>query len=92
MKQKYVVIHWTDATMNDHSNASREEAGEFDLIDGVAVGLLIKEDKEKVVISTDWFPKDDQFRQISVYPKSGITKIKRYTLEVKQKALNAKLG
>jgi len=28
-----------------------------------------------------WFPKDDQFRQIAVYPKSGITNIKKFTLK-----------
>jgi len=82
IKQQYVLIHWRDATMNDHNQCSRKEAESgYTLIDGVVAGFLIKEDKEKVVVALDWFPKDDQFRQIAVYPKSGITSIKRFTLK-----------
>lgn len=81
-KQQYVLIHWRDATMNDHEQNSRRIAEtEYNLIDGVVAGFLVKEDKEKVIVAMDWFPKDDQFRQIAVYPKSGITKIKRFILK-----------
>ena len=84
MKQQYVLIHWRDATMNDHNQCSRKEAeNEYNLIDGLVVGFLIKEDKEKVILALDWFPKDDQFRQIAVYPKSGITSIKKFILKDK---------
>ena len=81
IKQQYVLIHWVDATLNDTEQHSRKIAEEYELIGGVVAGFLVKEDKEKVIVAMDWFPKDDQFRQIAVYPKSGITNIKRLTLK-----------
>lgn len=76
MKQQYVLIHWRDATMNDHEQTSRKIAEtEYNLIDGVVAGFLVKEDKEKVVVGMDWFDFDDQFRVINTYPKSGIKKL-----------------
>ena len=80
-KQQYVLIYWIDATLNDAEQHSRKIAEEYGLINGVVAGFLVKEDKEKVIVAMDWFPKDDQFRQIAVYPKSGIISIKRFTLK-----------
>lgn len=83
MKQQYVLIHWRDAVLGSGDQQGREIAENYQLVDGVVAGFLVKEDKEKVVVAMDWFPKHDQFRQIAVYPKSGITNIKRFKLEKK---------
>jgi len=41
MKQQYVLIHWRDATMNDHNQCSRQEAEQsYDLIDGVIEEIM----------------------------------------------------
>lgn len=76
MKQKIAIINWHDSVMSDGRQVSRQEGkDEYELIRGVSVGLVVNETKEFVSIATDWFYRDDQFRQISVYPKSGIDKI-----------------
>lgn len=72
MKQKIVYIEWVDASMWGNSPYQREEAKELSLSHGFVSGFLIKEDKEKVVVGMDWFDCNDDFRNVQVYPKSGI--------------------
>lgn len=80
MKKEIVIIYWTDAAMHGLSQRSREETKELGLIDGIVVGHLVHENKERITVAMDHFPKDDEFRCINSYPKSGIKKIKKITL------------
>ena len=45
------------------------------LIHGFVCGILVEEDKEKVIVAMDWFDVEDQFRTLNTYPKSGIKKL-----------------
>lgn len=45
---------------------------EFDTIDAVIVGFLIYEDDEKVVLTHQWFPGQDDVRHTSVITKHSI--------------------
>lgn len=85
MKHKIAIINWVDASIHGSNTFTRKEAEESWLMEGVVVGLLVKEDKEKVVIAMDWFPKEDTFRTLQVYPKSGITKIQRLSIGMDNK-------
>lgn len=82
-KHTIAIINWVDASIHGSDTFTRKEAEESWLMEGVVVGLLVKEDKEKVVIAMDWFPKDDTFRTVQVYPKSGIKQIQRMIIEDK---------
>jgi len=75
VKQQIVFIEWIDASMWGTEQVSRKSAEDSGLSYGCVCGFLIKDDKEKVVVGMDWFPKDDQFRVINTYPKTGIKKL-----------------
>lgn len=80
--QQFVVIEWIDSAMHGMSQRSREDAKrECGLIKGVSGGMLVHEDDQQITIALDWFPVEDEFRQIASYPKSGITKVTRKELE-----------
>ena len=88
MKQKYCFIEWVDACMWGNDQVSRKKASEDSpLAHGFVCGFLIHEDKEKVVVGMDWFDKDDQFRVVNTYPKTGIKKliIKDFPIEPYEK-------
>lgn len=46
-----------------------ERKFDFDVICGWVVGLLVREDDDKIVITHEWFPSDDHVRCTSVIPK-----------------------
>ena len=77
--QKYeiVIIEWTDAAIHGSGSFSRKEAEDCKLIEGLAVGFLIKETKEFITIAMDMFPNEETLRTVQTYPKSGIKKIIR---------------
>lgn len=75
-----VIIFWTDASMHGTTQRSVEECKELGLIDGIASGIKVHEDKKQITIALDYFPVDKQFRQIASYPKSGIKQIIRKKL------------
>lgn len=77
---KLAVIWWTDAAMHGTSQRSFAEAKECGLVEGIAAGFIVYEDKKQITLALDWFPEDNQFRQLASYPKSGIKKIKRTPL------------
>ena len=82
MKQQVAIIHWHDSVMSDGMQVSRKEGiEEYRPILGVSVGLVVNNTKDFLSIATDWFYKDDQFRQISVYPKSAIDKIQFFEVK-----------
>jgi len=52
---------------------------------GIAVGHILYEDTERIVLAMDHFKfpnQEEQFRVVSTYPKSGIKKIIHYTIKV----------
>lgn len=78
--QQIAVIEWTDAAMHGTEQFSREETKKLNLVEGVAVGIIVHEDRKQITLAMDWFYKDDQFRQVSSYPKSGIRSVIRKEL------------
>ncbi|HNU76708.1 MAG TPA: hypothetical protein PKL88_03265 [bacterium] len=76
MKQQVAIINWHDSVMSDGMQVSRQKGIDYyKPVLGVSVGLVVNNNKDFISIATDWFYKDDQFRQISVYPKSAIDKL-----------------
>lgn len=75
------MIEWTDAAMHGTEQFSRDETKKLGLVEGVAVGIIVHEDRKQITLAMDWFHTDDQFRQVASYPKSGIHAITRKTLE-----------
>ena len=85
--REVIVFHWKDASMQRKDQLTRSEWGDAKLIEGIVAGHLIHEDKERIVIGMDLFfeqqdIEEDNFRQVGVYPKSGIIKIiKKFILK-----------
>jgi len=77
MKKQFAIITWADATMHGTYQFTEKEVEEFGLMEGIAIGILVKEDKDSITLAMDWFYKDGSYRQLSTYPKSGIQKIIR---------------
>ena len=77
MKKQFAIINWTDCAMHGLDSFTQREVEKLGLIDGVAVGIIAKEDKESITLALDWFYDEGSYRQLSTYPKSGIHKIIR---------------
>ena len=76
IKKQIAIISWTDATMHGTDTFSEKELKDLTLMDGIAVGIIAKEDKKSVTLAMDLFH-DGGYRNLSTYPKSGIHKIIR---------------
>lgn len=87
MKKQIAIIWWKDAATHGSEQKTFSEIKEFGLIKGISCGVIVAEDKEKITLAQDCFPKDqqekamcyseDNFRSTSSYPKSQVKKIKR---------------
>lgn len=85
MKKQIAIINWTDASIEQTNSFSEDDLGNIGLVDGVAVGIIIKEDKKSISLAMDWFPNHKSYRSISTYPKSGIHKIIRKEIKSNEK-------
>lgn len=88
VKYQIAILFWRDAAIHGSEQGSREYwEKEADLANGVAVGHIVHEDKAKITLAMDYFVpdgvnvRDDQFRVVSTYPKSGIYQIIRKVIE-----------
>ncbi len=77
-KPKIICIDWLDCSILVDDQLNRKSIEPEGLIHGYAVGILVKETDEFIIIARDWFDKQDDFRGTAIYPKSGIKSIKRY--------------
>lgn len=75
MKKEIAILTWSDAAMHGDGTFWKEDFDKFHLIDGIAVGIVVKEDKESITLAMDWFYNENSYRQVHTYPKSGITKL-----------------
>ena len=87
MKYKIAVVYWTDATIESTEPLTRDEwIKRAKLMTGVSVGHILNETKEHITLAMDYFHgtdiQNETFRIVSTYPKSGIQKIIRQTIEV----------
>lgn len=81
MKKDIAIITWTDAAMHGSDSLNQQQVDEeCGLIEGVAVGVIAKEDKVSITLAMDWFYNEKTYRQLHTYPKSGIHKIIRKSL------------
>lgn len=86
-KDQFVLVYWKDAALHGTSQVSRKYAKEkMGLVKGISGGILVHEDKDQITMATDWFHQDDDFRNVSTIPKSGIYKIKRYRFNDEKEA------
>jgi len=87
MKREIIVFQWKDASIQVGEQLSRSKWENARLIEGIVAGHIIHENKERIIIGMDLFYKqedipEDDFRNVAVYPKSGIVKIiKRFELK-----------
>ena len=77
MKKQFAIINWTDAAIEGTNTFFEKDLEDVGLINGIAMGIIIKEDKKSISLAMDWFPDSKSYRQIATYPKSGIHKIIR---------------
>ena len=77
MKKQFAIINWNDAAMHGTDQFTEKETEKCGLMKGIAVGIIVKEDKESITLALDWFYEEKSYRQLSTYPKSGIQKIIR---------------
>lgn len=75
-----IIFLWKDATIHSAEQNPRSYWEKQSLISGVVAGHVILEDKDKIIVGLDLFPKqpgqeEDNYRNVAVYPKSGIVKI-----------------
>lgn len=73
-----IALHAKDWSGYDEQYAADAE---FDLMRGWVVGVLLREDDEKIVIAHHWFMKDKQVRHVTVVQKSCI--VRRVEFKVK---------
>ena len=88
MRSQIAIIYWVDSAIHGSEQKSREAWKSHKLVNGISVGIVVHEDKEQITIGQDWFYKDnlgslDEFRNVSSYPKKGITKIRRVILKTR---------
>jgi len=82
VKDKQIaIINWTDATLHGNDTFTEKGLKELGLINGIAVGIIVKEDKKSITLAMDWFYNNETYRQLSTYPKSGINNIQRKILK-----------
>jgi hypothetical protein len=87
VKYKIAVVYWTDAAIHGSDCMTREDwIAQAGLVPGISVGHILHETKEEITLAMDWFKGNvtgkDCFRVVGTYPKSGIQKIIRQTIEV----------
>ena len=77
MKKQFAIISWTDAAIEGTNTFFEKDLEDVGLINGIAVGVIVKEDKISITLALDWFYEVNSYRQLATYPKSGINKIIR---------------
>ena len=67
-----IFFQWADASMMGVGQYSLNETKDEGLIQGCVCGHLVEEREDCYVVALDYFPKDKQYRNVNIYPKSGI--------------------
>lgn len=84
--KQIIAIEWIDASISPSTDSfDQEEAEQEQLIHGFAVGVLVKEFKDRYVIARDWFDTYNTYRAVASYPKSGIVKVNKYKMAAPKK-------
>lgn len=64
---------------------SDKEAKECHLVKMLSAGFVVKEDRQVITLAQDWHPQDQQYRHVTVYPKSKSMHITReFVVEPKE--------
>ena len=85
MNKEIAIIFWKDSAIHGSEQRTLSEIKKLGLVNGISCGIIVDEDKEKITLAMDCFPKsqekegmvyeEDNFRVTSSYPKSGIKQI-----------------
>ena len=92
MKKQFAIINWTDAALHGHDSFSEKELKDLGLVNGIAIGIIAKEDKKSITLAMDWFYDLSDYRNLSTYPKSGINKIIRKEIKSNEKRQGQEKG
>ena len=86
-KRKYqrVEVEWEDACYNSgyYSPEKAKIGTEHVPITCLAIGFLLKHDRKRIVLASEYFPQDDDMRRVNTIPRKMIKKITRLKAEVK---------
>jgi len=89
-KKQLIILHWTDAAIEGAETIYERDLENVGLIEGIAVGVFVKEDKKSITLAIDWFYEHNSYRQVATYPKSGIHKIIRKDINLERKWIEMK--
>jgi len=76
--------------MHGNTSWTEKECKEFKLVDLISMGIIIRETDEYIVTGNDYCEEYNSYRNVVVYPKSGIKRIRR--VKVRGKKNNANLS
>ena len=84
------IVYWKDATLHGTHQVYGEDVKEYGLLKGIACGVVVHEDKEQITLALDYFPsssqyKEESFRVMSSYPKSGIYRMIKHKIQLEGK-------
>jgi len=80
-KPRLAVIWWKDATIYVGTTNFDKDDDEISLLDGLSVGWVTKDTGELIALAGDYWKDNDNFRTVSVYPKSQIQDIRYIEFE-----------
>lgn len=70
------VVHWKDAQIDNGDSKTEQEAQAFGLIEGLAAGILVCRDEEKIVLANDYFPEHGTYRGLRSYPMKSVLSVR----------------
>ena len=79
-KKRIAIIDWIDASMFGNSSQHEKDCRKYKLMKIKSVGIIIRETKKFITLGMDYCPEYRNYRDVNVYPKSGIRKIRRIKL------------
>ena len=72
-----IVIYWHDACMYGGATQCESDIKEYSLMELISAGILINETEYFYTVGSDYCEKENTFRHVNVYPKSGILKVRK---------------
>jgi len=75
MEEKEIIIfEWIDAAMLGVETIKEEDVKKNGLISGMVAGFLVEETKDSFKVALDYFPEENTYRCVNIYPKTGVIK------------------
>jgi len=81
MSKTIAVIYWKDSCKYGRNSYTGKDCTSFEPIKLISAGILINETEEFITIGNDYHDEEDSYRDVNVYPKSGIQKIRKIKIK-----------